>query len=190
MITMKSKTALFLGTLYIPLLAANAGAQSAVSTESTDKKNEAIMEMTASGPQGIEVKIATSVVYPDGAKPDNMSGGIQSAEKGRLFQRTLEVKGNAAAGTNSKDIVCYGYDFVVEPLTDSDHPRFRVSFQPVSDEKWKRRQEAHGCTTVASLSGLPAPQTVALGDVIALEVLSNPQTGTKIIDQIQVRPAR
>jgi hypothetical protein len=181
MITMKAKTTLFLGTLGFALLTANAGAQSAVSTESTGDKKHVAMDMAASV-DGIEVKITTLVVYPDGTEPDNVRGGIQARSK--FFRRTTEVRGT------TPDVVCYGYDLGVEPLPDPDHPRFRVTFQPISDDKWQRTEKSNGCTTVASLPGLPAPQTVAKEDIITLEILSNPQTGAKIIDRIEVRPAK
>ena len=58
---------------------------------------------------------------------------------------------------------CFGYDLVVEPINGSE--RYRVSFEPLD---------------------VDVPQTVSLGDTVALDILASPDNRRKVVDYIQL----
>jgi hypothetical protein len=86
----------------------------------------------------------------------------------------------------------FGYDLVIEPVADAK--QFRVLVRPLGaeDEKELRARASfktrrmHPDYNVAGLSRASAPQLIEDGDAFALDVLVNPQTGSKIVDVVQV----
>jgi hypothetical protein len=85
---------------------------------------------------------------------------------------------------------CFGYDLVVEPISASG--RYRVSFEPldVDAEHLNVLCSPHNGPpsnwTAELLPAYPAPQTVSLGDTIALDVLASPDGQRKVVDYIQI----
>jgi len=129
---------------------------------------------------GVWVTVTTYAVLPDGTREHGDVAGGVAAGKERIIHRHIE--------TNN---ACYGYDLAIEPTKDASLPRFQVSFRPL-DPEWQKQENERilasnkkACTLV-SLPGLPEPQMVANVDTISLEILSNPQTGVKIVDAIKV----
>jgi hypothetical protein len=129
---------------------------------------------------GVWVTVTTYAVLPDGTKEHgDVAGGIAAGNE-RVIHRHIE--------TNN---ACYGYDLAIEPPKDASLPRFQISFRPL-DPEWQKKENERilasnkkACTLV-SLSELPEPQMVANADTISLEILSNPQTGVRIVDAIKV----
>jgi hypothetical protein len=85
---------------------------------------------------------------------------------------------------------CFGYDLVVDPLVGSG--RYRVSFVPldVDAEHMNVLCSPHNAPrsnwTAEVLPAYPAPQTVSLGDTIALDILASPDDRRKVVDHIQL----
>jgi hypothetical protein len=177
---MKNRIAsLFLATVWLVLATTNVYAQTHNSPPKKDgEKNFMRAEIGTQG--GVRVTVTTYAVLPDGAKePGGVGGGVASGKEG-IIHRHIE--------TNN---ACYGYDLAVEPTKDAGQPRFQVSFRPL-DPEWQKKENERilafnkkACTLV-SLPELPEPQMVATVDTISLEILSNPQTGVKIVDSIKV----
>jgi hypothetical protein len=172
---MKTKAALlFLGAIWLALTTANVYAQThKTSAGRGGEKN--FMQAGAGFQGGVWVAFTTYAVLPDGTKePGDVRGGVATGKE-RVIHRHIESNN-----------VCYGYDVAVEPPKDPDVPRFQVSFRPL-DPDWQKQENERmkGCTLL-SLPDLPGPQMVANVDTIHLEILSNPQTGVKIMDAIKV----
>ena len=85
---------------------------------------------------------------------------------------------------------CFGYDLVVDPLGATG--RYRISFEPldVDAEHLNTLCSPHNGPpsnwTPEVLPAYPAPQTVSLGDTIALDVLASPDDQRKVVDYIQL----
>ena len=85
----------------------------------------------------------------------------------------------------------FGYRVEVEK---KDGPRpFRVSFKPLDrgavERELKQRGECPGCPPPAPLGAgprFPAPQLLAEGEALTLELLANPSTGERILDVVKV----
>ena len=84
----------------------------------------------------------------------------------------------------------FGYRLEVEALSNR---RFRMKFKPLGDDVEAELQRRLNCPTCPPPAPLPraqprfpAPLTVNDGDVCTLDLLSNPQTGEKIVDVIKV----
>ena len=85
----------------------------------------------------------------------------------------------------------FGYRVEVER---KDGPRpFRVSFKPLDrgavERELKQRGECPGCPAPAPLGTgprFPAPQLLAEGEVLTLELLANPSTGERILDVVKL----
>jgi len=84
----------------------------------------------------------------------------------------------------------FGYRLEVEAV--GGH-RFRLKFRPLGDDvetELRRRLNCPACPPPTPLPRaqprFPAPFTVNDGDVCTLDLLSNPQTGEKIVDVIKV----
>jgi tetratricopeptide (TPR) repeat protein len=85
----------------------------------------------------------------------------------------------------------FGYRLEVEK---KDGPRpFRVSFKPLDrgavERELKQRGACPGCPAPAPLGAgprFPAPQLLAEGEVLTLELLANPTTGERILDVIKI----
>jgi len=174
---MKTKIAwLLLATLWTALAAAKVYAQNSPSQDA--EKN--FMRTSVGFQGGVWVTVTTYAVLPDGTREHGDVTGGMAAGKERVIHRHIE--------TND---ACYGYDLAIQPTRNANLPRFQVSFRPM-DPVWQKQENERirafnkkGCTLV-SLPELPEPQMVANVDTISLEVLSNPQTGVKIVDAIKV----
>lgn len=85
----------------------------------------------------------------------------------------------------------FGYRLEVEK---KDGPRpFRVSFKPLdrgaTERELKQRGACPGCPAPAPLGAgprFPAPQLLAEGEVLTLELLANPSTGERILDVVKL----
>jgi len=84
----------------------------------------------------------------------------------------------------------FGYRLEVETLGNR---RFRMRFRSLGDDvagELQRRRNCPTCPLPIALARaqprFPAPFTVSDGDVCTLDLLSNPQTGEKIVDVIKV----
>jgi predicted Zn-dependent protease len=85
----------------------------------------------------------------------------------------------------------FGYRVEVERRTG---PRpFRVSFKPLDrsavERELKQRGDCPGCPPPAPLGAgprFPAPQLLAEGEALTLELLTNPSTGERILDVVRV----
>ncbi len=177
---MKTKTAWFLFVaLWAPLAVANVYAQTHNSSPSHDAEKN-FMRTSVGFQGGVWVTVTTYAILPDGTKEHgDVTGGMAAGKEG-VIHRHIETTD-----------ACYGYDLAIQPAKDASLPRFQVSFRPV-DPVWQKQENDRiqalnkkGCTLV-SLPELPEPQMVANVDTITLEVLSNPQTGVKIVDAIKV----
>jgi tetratricopeptide (TPR) repeat protein len=85
----------------------------------------------------------------------------------------------------------FGYRLEVERR---EPPReFRVSFRPLDraavERELRQRGDCPGCPPPAPLGAgprFPAPQLLAEGETLTLELLANPQTGERILDVVRV----
>jgi len=85
----------------------------------------------------------------------------------------------------------FGYRVEVER---KDGPRpFRVTFKPLDrvsvERELKQRGECPGCPPPSPLGAgprFPAPQMLAEGEALTLELLANPSTGERILDVVKV----
>jgi Flp pilus assembly protein TadD len=85
----------------------------------------------------------------------------------------------------------FGYRLEVER---KDGPRpFRVSFKPLDrstvERELKQRSDCPGCPPPAPLGTgprFPAPQLLAEGEALTLELLANPETGERILDVVRL----
>jgi len=172
---METKAALrFLGAVWIALATANVYAQTH-NTFPGKGAEKNFMQAGVGFQGGVWVTVTTYAVLSDGTKEHGDVAGGVAAGKERVIHRHIET-------TNA----CYGYDLAIEPPKDPDLPRFRVSFRPL-DPQWQKQENERmkGCTLL-TLPELPEPQMVSDEDTISLEILSNPQTGVKIMDAIKV----
>ncbi len=86
----------------------------------------------------------------------------------------------------------FGYDLTVEPVVNTK--QFRVGVSPLArqfEEQLRARNTSHQSRAphdlnVATLSSSTETQTLDDGDAFALDLLVNPQTGVKIIDEVKV----
>ena len=76
-----------------------------------------------------------------------------------------------------------GYDLAIERGKQSG--AYVVTFRPLSVSAWELVSDATGWKALR-LPGYPAPQTVRVGDTIALDLMTNPATGQKIVDYIRI----
>jgi hypothetical protein len=85
---------------------------------------------------------------------------------------------------------CFGYDLVVDSLGASS--RYRVSFEALDVDAahlnilCSPHNGRPSTWTAEVLPAYPAPQTVFLGDTIALDVLASPDDRRKVVDYIQL----
>jgi hypothetical protein len=97
------------------------------------------------------------------------------------------VGGNPAAHrwmADSIHHVYFGYDIVIEP----SGPAHLVTIRPLSLTPEQLPPLANPSSwTMLPLPGYPAPQTVKIGDTIALTLLENRGTGQKIVDYIRIQ---
>jgi hypothetical protein len=85
---------------------------------------------------------------------------------------------------------CFGYVLVVDPIGASG--RYRVSFERLDADADHLNLLCSPHTgppsnwTPEVLTAYPPPQTVSLGDTIALDVLASPDGGRKVVDYIEL----
>ena len=85
---------------------------------------------------------------------------------------------------------CFGYDLVVDSLLASR--RYRVTFEPLDVDAahlnvlCSPHNAEPSAWTAEVLPAYPAPQTISLGDTIALDVLASPDGRRKVVDYIQL----
>ena len=132
-----------------------------------------------------------------------MSGSAKAGNVGFSFETRLEpasprieglglggvVGGNPSAHRYTADSihhVYFGYDIEIEPLPQ---PRtFLVTIRPLSLAREQLMALTNPNTwTMLPLPGYPAPQTVTVGDTIALDLMENRITGQKIVDYIRIQ---
>ncbi len=136
------------------------------------------------------------------------SFGVARLENGAYVGFGLVRSGQTADATAISDIVLprsktvsrvlydqagatyFGYRLEVEALNGK---RFRMKFRSLGDDVETELQRRLNCPTCPPPTALPraqprfpAPFTVNDGDVCTLDLLSNPQTGEKIVDVIKV----
>jgi tetratricopeptide (TPR) repeat protein len=87
--------------------------------------------------------------------------------------------------------VYFGYRVEVE-RREAPRP-FRVSFRPLDraavERELRQRGDCPGCPPPAPLGAgprFPAPQLLAEGETLTLELLANPETGERILDVVRV----
>lgn len=168
---MRSKL-LPLAALACLLLAAQGSAETA---DVKDGKPRVVVTLRG----GAHVSIRTESDPPGG--PEAPSNFVESGDKPNLVRRVF---------VDSKDELFFGYELIVERVSDSK--QFRVAVRPLSVEYLKqlaarpafRKRRLHPSFNPSAFS--TAPQLVGDGDTFALDVLRNPRTGVKIVDVIQV----
>jgi len=95
------------------------------------------------------------------------------------------ISGMSRWMTESSRHVYFGYDLDIEPLQQPN--TYRVTFRPLSLSPEKLGLENPPAWTLLPLPGYPAPQTVHGGDIIALDLMTNPATGQKIVDYARIQ---
>ncbi len=107
----------------------------------------------------------------------NLGGGVLADEGMHRF-----------ISDNSRHVY-FGYDISVERLPDAT--AYRVTIRPLSVgvDKFHRPVDLTNFTMLP-LPGYPAPQTLHSGDVMALDLMTNPETGQKIVDYISILEPR
>jgi hypothetical protein len=78
----------------------------------------------------------------------------------------------------------FGYDMIVEHLDQAS--TYLVAFRPLSAGPDKMPETDLTGWTMIPIPGYPVPQTVHVGDTIALDLFTNAATGQKIVDYIRV----
>lgn len=124
--------------------------------------------------------VFTTETVPAGA-PEAPPGFIESEDKPNLIHRVFVDK---------EGELFFGYELLVEQVASSR--QFRVSVRPLSPE-YEKELRARGALSNRRLhpgyntaAFHARPQLVGDGDQLALDVLHNPRTGTKIVDIITV----
>lgn len=108
---------------------------------------------------------------------ENLGGGVLTDEGMHRF-----------ISDNSRHVY-FGYDILVERLAEAT--TYRVTIRPLSvrAEKFHHPLDLTNFTMLP-LPGYPTPQILHSGDVMALDLMTNPQTGQKIVDYISVLEPR
>ena len=77
----------------------------------------------------------------------------------------------------------FGYDLEVELLGGG---QFRLTFKPLSS--WEKINSGGGqpLPPLVALPAYPPPQILRDGETLAVDVMTNPKTGQKIVDRIEV----
>jgi Tfp pilus assembly protein PilF len=155
----------------------------------------------------LAIAASTCAAAPGGPAPAG-SFGVARLENGVYVGFGLVRSGQTPEPSGISDIVLprsktvsrvlydqagatyFGYRLEVDAV--SGH-RFRMKFRPLGDEvetDLQRRLNCPACPPPKPLPRaqprFPAPFTVNDGDVCTLDLLSNPQTGEKIVDVIKV----
>lgn len=193
---MKRTTAIFINVILVCFMSAKTVAQSVSAradregnAQATQAKMKQPAKTTAVFGREFSITFATNVESPNGAEPEaigNVLFGHKEDKNGNLTSDKIIFR-----NIGFKD-ACYAYNIQVEFLNDPYRPRFRVSFQEYDRDiagMLREMRGLYGCADkkdVLPITHLPEPQLIAEGDTIALEILSNPQTGFKIVDLIQV----
>lgn len=155
----------------------------------------------------LTILATTCMAAPAGQTPAG-SFGVAKLENGAYVGFGLVRSGQTAEPSGISDIVLprskmvsrvlydqagatyFGYRLEVEALSGL---RFRMKFRPLGDDIETELQKRLNCPVCPPPTALPraqprfpAPFVVNDGDVCTLDLLSNPQTGEKIVDVIKV----
>jgi hypothetical protein len=132
-----------------------------------------------------------------------MSGSAQAGDVGFSFETRLEpasprieglglggvVGGNPSAHRYTADSihhVYFGYDIEIGPLPQAR--AYLLTIRPLSLAREKLPALTNPSSwTALPLPGYPPPQTVYVGDTIALDLMENRSTGQKIVDYIRIQ---
>lgn len=192
---MKMKIAVGIAAALVGLTSADARAQG-VSAGAADRegngrlaraKTDQATKTTATFANEFSVSFATNVESPNSTQPEAIGSVFFGAKNDNKNEKFI------FRNIGFKD-ACYAYNLRVEFVDDLYKPRFRVSFQEYDRETARLLREVtglYGCASkkdlvVLPITHLPEPQLIAEGDTIALEILSNPDTGLEIVDLVQV----
>ena len=151
---------------------------------------------------------ATTCAAAPGSQAPAGSFGVARLENGAYVGFGLVRSGQTAEPNAISDIVLprsktvsrvlydqggatyFGYRLEIEAVSGR---RFRMKFRPLGDDIETELQRRLNCPTCPPPTALPRAQprfpaafTVNDGDVCTLDLLSNPQTGEKIVDVIKV----
>ncbi len=122
-------------------------------------------QVTAGLVNGANIRFTTAAEPPSrSVELDENAGGVRVAE-GNVVNRFFYLKDRAA-----------GYDLEVEPLGGG---QFRLTFKALSATGEKM-------PPLVALPSYPPPQILKEGETLAVDVMTNPKTGQKIVDRIQV----
>ena len=137
-----------------------------------------IQNGTAYGKDGLGFAYETRLEPPvPSITADKIGGGVVVGDSGT--HRALVDNGRH---------VYLGYDIAIERLPEGS--AYRVIIRPLSlaPDKIHFLGAANG--TQLPLAGYPSPQTLHSGDVMALDLMTNPETGQKIVDYISILEPR
>ena len=84
--------------------------------------------------------------------------------------------------------VYFGYDITIDRLPEET--TYRVTIRPLSigaDKLQYFKDPANWTILPLPLPGYPAPQTLHSGDVMALDLMTNAETGQKIVDYLTIQ---
>ena len=86
--------------------------------------------------------------------------------------------------------VYFGYDTTIERLTDEADYRMTIRPLSIGADKLHYFSDPANWTIRLPLPGYPTPQIVHYGDVIALDLMTNAETGQKIVDYLTIQEPR
>jgi tetratricopeptide (TPR) repeat protein len=150
----------------------------------------------AGGASGAGAQEVASTALPNGASIAFavLRTGPESAPAPALGESVLSRRGQNVVTRVLQDRATGAYfGYRVEVDRSDDPPGFRVTFgalEPLEVEAALRRTSRRGDPAPRPLSApsprFPAPQEIAEGEALTLELLANPSTGERIYDVIKV----
>lgn len=140
-----------------------------------------IQNGTGSFKNGLWFAYETRLELPiPGITGDKLGGGVTVGETG-IHRFMVD---------NSRHVY-FGYDIAIDRVAEES--AFRVTIRPLSIGAEKLHyfsDPANWSILPLPLPGYPAPQTLHSGDVIALDLMTNAETGQKIVDYLTILPPR